>query len=142
MTAHLTSREGGCGMSATLVRVQDRHGRGPYRPGLPALWSDYEDGYDCPPWWAELGEPIDVAHERCVGPYHFGCAFRSHDQLARWFNEREQRALDRLGFAVALVKPAVIIAETPRQVVFGSVEPLNRPLRTMKLGSNAARLAA
>ncbi|ANC85429.1 hypothetical protein A7E77_00075 [Sphingomonas sp. NIC1] len=63
--------------------------------------------------------------------------------MNRWFNRRELRALDRLGYRLAAVSADLILFETPRQIVFGSSSPLSQPLRTCKLTSRAAeRLAA
>ncbi len=128
--------------SRVVIRVQDRHGRGPYRPGMSHRWSD-PNGFDCPPWWVELGLEMAAAHERFVGPYHWGCAFTSREQMARWFNVGEMRALDRLGYSLAAVSADIVVAETPRQIVFGSIAPLSQPLRACRLLSSAAeRLAA
>jgi hypothetical protein len=125
-----------------VIRVQDRFGRGPYRPGMSARWSD-PDGFDCPPWWIELGLGMTEAHERMVGDYAFGCAFRTRDQLEAWFTGREMRALDRLGYRLAAVSADIVLAETPRQIVFGSRAPLSQPLRSCRLTSRAAeKLAA
>ena len=83
------------------------------------------------------------AHERMVGSYHFGCAFRTRSQFDTWFTAREKVALDRLGYRLAAVPADIIIADTPRQVVFGSKTPLSQPLRHCRLTSRAAeKLAA
>lgn len=111
------------GERALILRVQDRAGRGPYRPGLSRLWVDH-DGPVNPPWWVELGIPMADAHSRLIGPYAFGCGFRTINQLQSWFSEAERKRLNRLGFAVAAIKPAKIFFETPTQVVFGTMEPL------------------
>jgi hypothetical protein len=107
-----------------LIRVQDSSGRGPYRPGFSRRWSDPANQADCIPWWIELGLSIDEGHARCVGDYHFGCAFRTREQLENWFTLRERMALDRLGYRLAFIDPCVIVAETPSQVVFGTTAHL------------------
>jgi hypothetical protein len=104
---------------------------------MSARWSDPQ-GFDCPPWWIELGLGFEEAHARMVGPYHFGCAFKSREQLDAWFNAKEQRALDRLGYRLAAVRADIILAETPRQIVFGSRDPLSMPVRACRLTSSAA----
>lgn len=125
-----------------VIRVQDRFGRGPYRPGVPAQWSD-PNGFDCPPWWIELGIAMEDGHASMNGPYHFGCAFQSRSHLDRWFTGRELRSLDRLGYRLAAVQADIVLFETPRQIVFGSSSPLSSPLRSCRLTSRVAeRIAA
>jgi hypothetical protein len=121
-----------------LIRVQDRFGRGPYRPGFSHVWSD-PNGPAMRPWWDELGLDFADANERIYDEYYNGCGFRCRDQLHAWFTERELRALDRHGYRLAAVKAHVIHFETPTQVVFGSIEPLSVPLRSCRLTSRAAQ---
>lgn len=123
-----------------VLRVQDAEGRGPYRPGFSHRWSD-PNGFDCPPWWEELGLGMAEAHARCVSGYHWGCAFTSRKQLEAWFNAKERRALDRLGYRVAFILPSIIAAETPRQIVIGTRAPLSS-FRYARIESAAGRLAA
>jgi len=120
-----------------ILRVQDSVGRGPYRPGFSYRWSD-PNGPNCPPWWEELGEDMASAHRRFSGDLHYGCGFKDYAQFEAWFSPREQRALDRLGYRLVAIIPDAIIAETPRQVVFGSIRPLAYVSHFFKLGSRAA----
>jgi hypothetical protein len=129
----------GGGGKGRVIRVQDREGRGPYRPGFSKCWSD-PVGAVCPPWWDEIGETFHEAHSRFAGNYHWGCGFISFDQLEAWFSRRELRKLDSLGFGLVTLQPNIVIAETPRQIVFGVREPLHgRP--SIKLTSELARAA-
>ena len=111
-------------MAALVIRVQDAEGRGPYRPGFSRQWSD-AIGPICKPWWVELGLSMADAHARMPVGYHYGCGFRSADQLRAWFTNGERKRLNRLGFQVATILPDIVFAETPTQVVFGTREPLN-----------------
>lgn len=122
------------------LRVQDAEGRGPYRPGMSRQWAD-PNGFDCPPWWCELGEDVQTAHAKMKGTFHWGCGFSSWEQLTRWFNERERRALDRLDYRLVRVVPDIVIATTRRQVVFGTLAPLAHVRPTIKLTSNLAEAA-
>lgn len=120
-----------------IIRVQDRNGRGPYRPGFSHVWSD-PDGPVVLPWWTELGLDFEAAHAAMTTEFHNGCGFRTRGQLHAWFSDKELRALDRHGFCLAAVNADKVYAETPTQIVFGSVQPLSRPLGWCKLMSRAA----
>lgn len=111
-------------MADTILRVQDVEGRGPYRPGLSIRWSD-EAGPYCPPWWVELGWDMMAAHALMDGDYAYGCGFRNSEQMAAWFTSVELSRLAALGFHLAVIKPAIIVAETSRQIVFGASRALN-----------------
>ena len=123
-----------------VLRVQDGEGRGPYRPGFSARWSD-PNGPICKPWWIEIGETFEVAHQRFCEGYHWGCGFQDIDRLRSWFTARELKALDRLGFCLVTVEPDIIVAETPSQIVFGTLLPLADARPRMRLVSKLARAA-
>lgn len=99
-----------------LFRVEDRDGRGPYRPGLSAKWISDRD--HPPPFFEELG--IALGHVRFLfGDDEDGkCGCVSLDQLSLWFDRKELRRLKRMGFKVVQVRARRIVAETPTQVVF------------------------
>lgn len=125
----------------TVYRVQDIVGRGPYRPGFSHRWSD-PNGPDNPPWWVEIGETIESAHARCNDPtMHYGCGFDTLDQLHAWFNSRDLRNLDRLGFKMVRIVPDVIVARTPSQVVFGARQRFASAAPRISLVSKLARAA-
>lgn len=122
-----------------VIRVQDARGRGPYRPGFSRVWRDLSWPAQAP-WWEEIGEDPFTAHLRIDGAYHCGCAFRTQEQLRRWFSPRELRALDRHGFALASIVPDVVFIETASQVVIGTLAPLSSACR-VKLTSKQAEAA-
>jgi len=129
-------------MSNVILRIQDREGRGPYRPGFSCRWSD-PDGPDCPPWWIEIGIDMASALAGMSDQFHWGCGFRTNDQLNSWFTEREQVKLGRLGFMLVTIIPDTVLVDTARQVVFGTRRPLSKaPMCWIKLGTAAARNAA
>lgn len=110
-----------------LFRVQDREGRGPYRPGFSEKWADYEavDHY-CPPYFVEMGWSLASIPLRFTDGWHGGCAFASLDDLYRWFAPKERTNLDALGYRINRVRADRIIARTPTQVVFECRKPLAR----------------
>lgn len=120
-----------------VCRIQDRFGRGPYRPGMPVLWVD-DDGPVNPPWWREIGLSMHDAHSRMDDGHHWGCGFVSLQQMHAWFTAKEMRALSRLGYFLVWLRPDVILAETPRQVVFGCKAPLAQAAPRISLVSRLA----
>ena len=128
-------------MADPVVRVQSADGRGPYRPGFSWRWSDPQ-GPLVMPWWEEIGLSMREAHSQLTPEYHWGCGFRTMDQLHSWFTSRELSKLSRLGFAMVRIIPAVVVAETPTQVVFGTVEPLSEARPRIRLASDLVRTAA
>ena len=110
-------------MSRKLFRVQDHHGRGPYRPGFSRQWAD-DDGPDNPPWWVELGLSLQQGLAKCRADRFGGSAFSSMAQLERWFTPTERTRLDGHGFHIVRFRPDYIIAETPTQVLFEQNTPL------------------
>jgi hypothetical protein len=125
-----------------VLRVQDAEGRGPYRPGFSSRWVDRHGAISAVPlWWEEIGESMAAAHARMTGPYHFGCGFKAYAQFESWFSATERRRLERLGFHLVTVSADRVIADTPTQIVFGSILPLTSYLRKFRLSSDAARAA-
>jgi hypothetical protein len=124
----------------TVLRVQDASGRGPYRPGFSRLWSD-PDGPIVPLWWEEIGQSLEAAHSAMSEEYHWGCGFRTGEQFRAWFSDRELRKLDRFGFYLVRIAPDVIHAETPSQVVFGTVQPMSIASPRISLVSKLALAA-
>ena len=108
-----------------LFRIQDKEGRGPFRPGLSTQWADATGGKMLPPIYKELG--IEPTKLRDIVPkgLHCGCACKTPTQLQDWFTRTERRRLLALGFGIVRFEPDVIIAETPNQVLFGCTEPLS-----------------
>lgn len=124
-----------------VYRVQDAVGRGPYRLGLSHRWAD-PNGPNNPPWWVEIGETIEAAHARCNDPaMNYGCGFDTLGQLHAWFNSRDLRNLDRLGFKMVRITPDVIVARTPSQVVFGARQHFASAEPRISLISKLARAA-
>jgi hypothetical protein len=105
---------------ATVYRVQDRSGRGPFRPGLTDQWRDVE-GADYPPIQLDFG----MTWRTEVPPgWHCGCALSDVAAVARWFTASECQRLHILGFNLVSIR-ARVLRESPHQLLV--VRPL--PLR-------------
>jgi hypothetical protein len=103
-----------------ILRVQDREGRGPWRPGLAARWSFAETAQILPASWEEIPD-LHIRVERAAqrGLLHVGCAVRGTEGLRLWFNRGELQRLRDLGFSVVRCTDVEVIAETPHQLVIG-----------------------
>lgn len=108
----------------TLYRVQDAEGRGPYRPGFSHAWVDAVRAEYPPTIFDDFG-PVLLAEAKRSG-LHLGCAFRTPEQLHRWFTRRELTRLENAGYAVVAVQADRVFAESEWQVLFGCEAPLSR----------------
>lgn len=111
----------------TLYRLQDHEGRGPYRPGFSELWIDPDnDGSNTPSEFtpSQIRQLTELAVSKFSA--HVGFAFRSLDQLYRWFRASELERLSHCGYSIVAIDVDAILAETPRQVLFMRLKPLRR----------------
>lgn len=115
-------------MSGFVYRVQDRDGRGPFKPGHTCDWADREFApgqENLRPIFEEFGFGIvnDIRAKNRNG--HIGCAVRTLVDICRWFSATERERLRKLGYFVVAIAPDQIIAEGKNQLVFTSQTPLN-----------------
>jgi hypothetical protein len=105
-------------------RMQDRFGRGPFKPGFTKEWKG-DGNLDLPPIYLELGiSPQQMAG--MIPPRMFGgCSVQSVDLLHRWFDRTERRRLAKFGYQVVRFEPTIILAETEIQVLFAHEWPLS-----------------
>jgi hypothetical protein len=112
-------------MGAIVVyRIQDRDGRGPFKPGRSHLWSDthFQARELLPPWGDEFG--WDLIERRGRPGEHFGTAVRSLDGLNAWFSPTEQQRLRRMGYLPVCLWADRVLAESRHQLVFTRRLPL------------------
>ena len=110
-----------------VYRIQDREGRGPWRPGLSHRWCDShlaEGVEDMPSTLKEFG--ADFLERRRLPREHVGCAVRKVRYIARWVSKTEIERLDALGFRLVSIHPDRILAESQNQIVFACRAPLAR----------------
>ncbi len=111
------------GPNTIVCRIQDKEGRGPYRPGFSHNWSEREDGpLPIQLAFPGIGEKIKL-WRALNGGGHFGCAFRNKDQAARWFSPNEVLTLAGFGYRLVWMH-AEIVAENDDQLVIFSMKPL------------------
>jgi hypothetical protein len=105
-----------------VFRVQDKTGRGPWRPGFSHKWVEpRNDHKHLLPYYVEFNQTLP----RYIQP-HAGCGCSSIDQLKRWFTKSEYDALKRLGYSAVKIKADEILARSETQVVFRRNKPLSK----------------
>lgn len=107
----------------SVLRVQASDGRGPFRPGFTASWSDSAGVLRPPALVERAGWQGIVVMMRRSGLY-CGAGCRSRASLRKWFTRAEERRLLRLGYRVVEVEPDMVFAEWPDEVLFGCTRPL------------------
>lgn len=112
-------------MPIQLYRVQHRtDGRGPYRPGFSAKWSDPDEHpFGFKSWIEEFGLE-KILSERREGEY-LGCGCRDLATIRQWFSASEFERLRSFGYRVVLLNVDRVLAESPCQVVFARRLPLH-----------------
>jgi len=111
-------------VSELVCRIQDREGRGPYRPGFSHVWSEREDGPDP----VFIAFPGIMAKARKIVDEKggsVGCAFRTLEQAQNWFSPSEVLTLAKLGYSLCWVKPDEVLAENTDQTVIWTAKPLS-----------------
>ena len=108
--------------TVVVYRVQDKDGRGPWRPGFSRRWvEDRDDLKNLPPWYVELG-PI---HRKAVVGCAVGSGCLTKEQLRRWFTESEYRTLVRYGYRAVRMEAGRILGQSGIQCVFERTKPLS-----------------
>lgn len=113
----------------TVLRVQDRSGRGPYRPGTSQYWADDS---------AHVGPLREMVPMKCNCGCHHGFGFADIGQLRRWFTDSELRRLHGRGYRVVEMTVDRVLAETDHQVLFCRRRPLRVEIRHVALDGPGA----
>ena len=103
-----------------VLRVQDREGRGPYRPGFSHVWIDDDHTGSCPSIFDDFGP--DVVNKMSLADAN-GCAFRNLDAAAKWFSRKEALALQKLGYSLVAMTVDRVIAESETQMLVSRRKP-------------------
>lgn len=113
----------------TVYRVQDKDGRGPWKPGFSHRWvEDREDHNNLPPWFVEFGR-ID---SRGIYGMTMGSACMSAEQLRRWFTASEYATLRKFGYQ-AVKMDACVLAESEVQCFIQRAKPFNEDVEVVEL---------
>jgi hypothetical protein len=113
-----------------VFRVQDKDGRGPWKPGFSHKWvEDRPDHDNLPPWFVEFGrvDRLVLYGETC------GCGCRTLDQLRRWFTKSEWRKLKKYGYRAVKIEIGRMLAQSDIQCVFARIKPLREDVEAVEL---------
>jgi len=117
-------------MDNSIYRIQDKDGRGPWKPGFSHQWVEERPDHDnLPPWFVEFGR---VDRLVIVGAW-CGSGCDTIDQLRRWFTESEYRKLKTLGYRAVKMEVGRVLARSDRQLFFERVKPLNEEIYPIDL---------
>ena len=125
-----TLRHSADSVKDVVFRIQDKDGRGPWKPGFSKKWvEDREDHNNLLTWYVESG-PV---HTQVIFGAAAGSACKTIEQLRRWFVKSEYEKLLTFGYQSYMVPVDRIIAESEiqcfveRSLPFNSVdiEPIN-----------------
>lgn len=110
-------------MAETVYRVQDKDGRGPWKPGFSQMWIEERADHDnLPPWFLQFGRVERFA----IAGMYVGCGCRTVEQLKRWFLPSEFETLKRHGYRAVKLKVGRILAASDIQCVFECAKPLQK----------------
>lgn len=112
-----------------MFRVQDKDGRGPWKPGFALKWVEYRDDLDnLQPWFVEFGDVRKLA----LTGMAMGSACMTVEQLRRWFTPNEYQTLLNLGYRAVTMEVSVLI-QSDIQCVFQRSKPLSEDVEEFEL---------
>ncbi|KFI27789.1 hypothetical protein CN97_00820 [Haematobacter massiliensis] len=112
--------------SRAILRIQDRTGRGPWRPGCASKWVDAWRTSQLPPIYDDVHDFRKIVSGAHGAGLHIGCAVRGMDGLGKWFSPMELSRLITQGFGVVDASGCDVLAETEHQLLIASKWPLSR----------------
>lgn len=106
-----------------IYRVQDRQGRGPWKPGFSSYWVETRPDHDnLLPWYLEFPDKrFSVRRGQ-----HYGVGCRTVEKLRRWFTESEYKKLLSFGYRAVKMSVDQVVMESDTQAVFVRNKPLKK----------------
>lgn len=120
----------------TVYRVQDKQGRGPWRPGFSRQWIE-ADGPPLPPaLHDDFGWDI---YDRMSRFGHYGSACADVEDLRNWFTASERTKLANFGFRPVCILADEVLAESKHQLVIRCDRPLSDAALALPWGAIETR---
>jgi hypothetical protein len=116
-----------------IYRIQDKEGRGPFRPGFSKYWVS-----ERPEVELALLKPPHVEFPDMVlrAGWHFGCGCESLEKLRMWFLPCEYHTLLSYGYRCVSMEIDRIAAKSAYQCVFERDRPLRKNVKEVELYSD------
>jgi len=115
-----------------VYRMQDKDGRGPWKPGFSESWTEDRDQAE----YAAL-RPMFQEFPGLLGCFrtgkHYGCGCTSLEQLRRWIRPNEYARLRRFGYQCVAVEVERVLQVSDVQCVFERSKPLRKGVKVVKL---------
>ena len=117
-------------MPITVFRVQDKQGRGPWKPGFSHKWIVPRPDHDnLVPIYVEFPGIFEALSKYRM----YGSACISLKGLRRWFSRREYKTLKKFGYRAVIMPVDSILVESDTQCLFSRECPLNQCVRPVRL---------
>lgn len=116
----------GAAQRVSIYRIQDREGRGPWKPGFSSSWRSTAGRQPEPP----LLGVLRTKRRRGFVRAH-GCLTLT--ELRRWFKRGEYFRLKGAGYEAVRLEVDRIVASTANQVIFDRERPLHEAAEVVEL---------
>ncbi len=114
----------------TIYRIQDKDGRGPFKPSFSHKWIQHRsDRENLLPWFVEFG-PL---HKKLCTFEVGGTGCMTIAQLRRWFTKKEYKKLKGYGYIAVKMDIDRILAFSEIQCFFARLKPLNQDVKKIRL---------
>ena len=113
-----------------IYRIQDRYGRGPWKPGFSRQWVEDREDLDN---LAPMKVDINKVHLRNACGYAMGFGCKTTAELRRWITPGEYEKLKEFGYRAVRMKVDGILQEDDTQVLFERAFPLSHKVTVFKL---------
>ncbi len=117
-----------------VFRIQDKDGRGPFKPGFSTKWvEDRPDHINLKPWMIDFNGLPKGAIDGMV----MGVACKTIEQLKRWFTQTEYSTLLNYGYRAVIID-ATVLVESNTQCFIQRAEPFNESVEFIELYGDLA----
>lgn len=116
----------------TIYRIQDKFGRGPWKPGFSHQWVEDRDDHDNLLPMMNMGV-FRQMHDMAVRGYVFGFGCKTVEQLRRWITPTEYQKLREFGYRAVKMKVDHILQESYVQCAFARKKRLSKNVVVFRL---------